>query len=269
VVIALVVGGLIVGLGAIDFFSGGELSFAVFYLIPVGLAAWYIDRFAGVVTSFVCAGVWVWADLMAGTEYQLFLAPFWNALARLATFIAFAYVLALWHEERQRAGALSRTDPATGVANTRAFYESALAEIDRTRRYGHPITLAVFEIEDLPTVSKALGEHDTGELLQLLSRVVGRNIRTNDQFARVREDRFVVLLPETNRVEAGAVLMKVTGLLSKAVRDRGWKVNVNLAAATFPEAPTSVDEMLRAVDGLMQRSSAREDGVLEHEVVGA
>ncbi|MGF1604658.1 MAG: hypothetical protein ACFCU8_22150 [Thermosynechococcaceae cyanobacterium] len=46
-------------LGIIDFYTGFELSFAIFYIIPVALAAWGIGRKAGFVMSVASAGMWL------------------------------------------------------------------------------------------------------------------------------------------------------------------------------------------------------------------
>ena len=39
-------------LGWWDYITGYEMSFFVFYSVPVGLAAWYVGRWAGIMVNF-------------------------------------------------------------------------------------------------------------------------------------------------------------------------------------------------------------------------
>ncbi|MGB7413711.1 MAG: hypothetical protein WA902_05850, partial [Thermosynechococcaceae cyanobacterium] len=57
-------------LGGIDFYTGFELSFAVFYIIPVALAAWGISRNAGFVLSVASAGMWLTVNQLAGETFS-------------------------------------------------------------------------------------------------------------------------------------------------------------------------------------------------------
>ncbi|HTC77354.1 MAG TPA: diguanylate cyclase, partial [Terriglobales bacterium] len=92
---------------------------------------------------------------------------------------------------------LSRSDPLTGLPNRRAFYEVALAEADRARRYRHPLSLAYLDVDNFKQVNDDYG-HDAGdELLVRVAEVLRRNLRNNDIVARLGGDEFAMLLPET------------------------------------------------------------------------
>jgi signal transduction histidine kinase len=78
---------LTVLLGAADYLTGPELSFSIFYLIPVCLVAWFVDRRAGITMSVIGAVVWLMADLAAGHFYSHLAIAYWNATVRLGFFI--------------------------------------------------------------------------------------------------------------------------------------------------------------------------------------
>ena len=43
---------ILVGLlGIVDYLTGNEFSFSLFYLLPICLTAWYANRLAGIFTS--------------------------------------------------------------------------------------------------------------------------------------------------------------------------------------------------------------------------
>ena len=90
----------------LDFLSGAQISFALFYLMPLGLVTWNLGRRAGIGTALLCTVASLIADLMVpGAERDL--VPYWNAIGRFAVFIAFAILLATLRDtlvaQRQRA----------------------------------------------------------------------------------------------------------------------------------------------------------------------
>jgi len=81
----------------LDFLSGVRISFALFYLMPIGLVTWNLGRRAGIGTALICTVATLFADL-AGPGADHDLVPYWNALGRFAVFIAFAVLLATLKE---------------------------------------------------------------------------------------------------------------------------------------------------------------------------
>lgn len=73
-------------LGLLDYITGFELSFALFYLLPVSLAAWYLGHTAGIVSSFLSALIWLFSNILAGQSYSHHLLPYWNAFTRVVFF---------------------------------------------------------------------------------------------------------------------------------------------------------------------------------------
>ena len=85
---------LVVVLGAIDRGSGYEGSWAVFYLAPVSLAAWYIGSTAGTLIAGAAAITWLTVDMAAQVRYTNAVIPVWNATSRLAFFLITAHLIA-------------------------------------------------------------------------------------------------------------------------------------------------------------------------------
>jgi signal transduction histidine kinase len=89
-------------LGVIDFLTGHELSFSVFYLLPVSAVAWFVGMQAGIVTSVLAAASWLIADLLARATYSHPAIPLWNSLVRLGFYLIVTSTLSLLHDARQR-----------------------------------------------------------------------------------------------------------------------------------------------------------------------
>jgi len=85
---------LIFVIATMDYFTGFELSFSVFYLIPIALITWFgKDRRVGILTAIIGAIVWLTVDALSGQTYSLALVPFWNAGVRLGFFLIVVFSL--------------------------------------------------------------------------------------------------------------------------------------------------------------------------------
>lgn len=86
----------------IDWASGPYLSTSIFYLLPIGLAAWYLNRQAGLILSVAGASAWLVTDLLTNPVSQQPFIPFWNAAVRLGFFIIVVLTLSSLRRSRQR-----------------------------------------------------------------------------------------------------------------------------------------------------------------------
>ena len=92
---SIVIGFILIGIvGYVDYVTGREVSFAIFYLIPIGLITWYTGRQPGVLASVASALTWFF-DEYTGTDLTQYPAvPYWNAAGMLGFFLVVTYLLA-------------------------------------------------------------------------------------------------------------------------------------------------------------------------------
>jgi K+-sensing histidine kinase KdpD len=92
-------------LGFVDYATGYEFQFFAFYFLPVTVAAWRVGRRSAFLTAFLCAAVWLAADIASGHPYSNRALAFWNAFIRLISYLIVAYVVSRMHsvlsEERK------------------------------------------------------------------------------------------------------------------------------------------------------------------------
>ena len=79
--------------GAADFLTGPDLSFGVFYLIPIGILAWWHSSRSVSILALVCAAIWLSVDLASTHHYAQPMAPYWNGLTRLLIFLGLGFAL--------------------------------------------------------------------------------------------------------------------------------------------------------------------------------
>lgn len=249
-----------------------ELSLSLFYLLPVFLTAWYLGRAAGVIIILLTAGLWTLSDFMSSNVTLL--ALLWNLLVRIGLLYAFTYLLLTLKRGLEREAALSRTDPLTGAANARAFYEIAQRELERSERYESVTTVVYLDLDNFKAVNDRLGHPVGDELLQNVVRTLQKNVRATDTVTRMGGDEFVILMPETDQHQAESAVTKLRTLLLDAMRTRRWPVTFSIGVYTFHEPPKEVSMLIQRVDELMYAvKNSTKDGVSyasdENEVDGA
>jgi diguanylate cyclase (GGDEF)-like protein len=234
----------------LDYLTGYELSFSLFYLIPIAIFSWFIGNGAGVAASFLSAILWLVVDMYAGVQYSQPVIYFWNTLIRLVFFNITVLMLALGKAlERERT--FARTDYTTGIFNTRFFHILAQREIDRTERNKTPLTVAFVDVDNFKTINDRFG-HTTGDrVLGIIAAAMQRHLRRTDIVGRVGGDEFAILLPEVNEEAAKIVIPKMQRRLLDEIWLNDWPVTFSIGVITFLQPPKSVDEVLRIADKLM------------------
>ncbi len=82
-------------IGLLDYLTGAEVSASIFYIIPVALCAWYVDRWAGFLLAILSAIVWDLADLLCVHSYRLLVNPYWNTCVIIGFFASIAWMLSV------------------------------------------------------------------------------------------------------------------------------------------------------------------------------
>jgi diguanylate cyclase (GGDEF)-like protein len=125
--------------------------------------------------------------------------------AVIALIYASSYLKDQLLSQREMAEAMHRlahTDQLTGVANRRELYSGLQKEIKKSERYGRPLSIIFFDLDNFKSVNDTYG-HDCGDrVLRDVVRITERVLRTTDRLGRWGGEEFVVLAPETNLQEA-------------------------------------------------------------------
>ncbi|MCL4267678.1 MAG: hypothetical protein KJ069_31185 [Anaerolineae bacterium] len=97
---------LVVFIGLLGYWGGGEISYSVLYLWPVAQLTWFTGRREGYMLALMAAVVWLITDYLTGASYSAIWIPFWNAAVRLAFFVIVIYLLSKWREAEKRRAVL-------------------------------------------------------------------------------------------------------------------------------------------------------------------
>jgi diguanylate cyclase (GGDEF)-like protein len=245
-------------LGVLNYVSGFEITFSFFYLLPVAIATLYLGRAEGRMTVVMSVLIWAVSNRLAGELYSREIIRYWNIGIRLVVFILFAELLYELKQALANEQILSRTDFLTGINNRREFYNRTDLEILRAKRYGHPTTIALLDLDSFKQVNDQLGHSEGDKLLKIIAQTISSTVRKTDVAARMGGDEFVLLFPDTDQNEAYFAIEKVRTALAGTINNTGLAVTFSLGVITFLSTPESVDAMLNKADKLMY--SAKERG---------
>lgn len=253
---------LVAGVGAIDLLTGADVVFSVFYAGPIALATWVLGRTSGVLFSVVAMILWTVGDRYSLDQTWASGMPWWNAAVRLAFFAMVVLILAALKHALGEEQRLARADALTRVPNVRRFREQADLELRRAQRSGQPLSVAIFDVDDLKEVNDRYGHAAGDTLLVTVARAWTHALRSTDLVARLGGDEFAVLLPDTSSDAALVALMKGRGAALAAIGEGGWPASLSIGVVTYLGGEADVEGLLRHADALMYEvKSAGKDGV--------
>jgi diguanylate cyclase (GGDEF)-like protein len=264
--------GLVAVTAVLQYLTAPNLSFLVYYLVPVALAAWLVGKWPSILIAAASAMASAVAGLLAFFHHPgapTFTVPYTIVSAQFGFFlITLAYVLTALKIAFDRADQLARTDYLTGVANHRSFAEIAGLELERARRYERPFSLCYVDVDNFKSVNDRQG-HGAGDgLLRVMADTVRTRIRASDVLARLGGDEFAILLPEAAYEAAAVVVGKVHESLTEMARQRSWPVTFSMGVVTCLEPPDSVEMLIKTADRLMYSVKRSGKGRIKHEILG-
>jgi diguanylate cyclase (GGDEF)-like protein len=242
---------LVGALGVLDYLTGNEFSFSLFYLIPIFLTTWYVNRFVGIFFSILSAITWLVADILVGEAYSFTFIYFWNTMIRIVFFIITVYLASELHKTQKAVEVLARMDFVTDTINSRYFHELLEVELSRSSRYKQPFTLVYLDLDNFKLVNDRFGHDEGDDLLRFIADGLRGQLRKTDIVARLGGDEFVVLFPETGQQEAQVVMSKISGYLGDQLRLKYSFVTFSAGAVTYVATPSSTEEAIKIADQLM------------------
>jgi two-component system cell cycle response regulator len=130
--------------------------------------------------------------------------------------------------------ALATLDPLTQIANRRLIDQRLVEEFARARRYKHPLTCILVDIDHFKAVNDNYG-HPTGDrVLVEVALAIRQSIRTTDLAGRFGGEEFIVLAPETPSVATSA------GIVAERIRQTIQERTMNRADEGLPAVTASV-----------------------------
>jgi len=244
--------------GFLDLKAGGtEISFSIFYLLPISLATWYLSPGFGYGVAAFSLLFRGWIDFSRLDLYSHPFIPLENTALRAVFFIGAVWAIGRIRLLMERERRFGTTDFLTGLPNSRALYEMLAGVQNRCIRAGSPLTIAFMDCDNFKRINDLEGHRAGDKVLALIGETLQQNIRRGDFAARLGGDEFALLLPDTDEEAGLQVLTRLHTSLLKAMETGGHPVTFSVGAVTYADPPEAVDDMLHRADTLMYSVKAQ------------
>ncbi len=152
---------------------------------------------------------------------------------------------------------LATTDSLTGLANRRAFMDTARREIARCRRHRSSLSVVMLDIDFFKKINDRHGHAAGDAVLVSLAAALRHGVRDGiDLVARLGGEEFVCLLPDTTVEQAIEFAGRVRESVEKmSLEHEGetLKITVSLGVSSFSPGMESIEDALQMADnGLYQ-----------------
>src|SRR3954447_10457607 len=157
-----------------------------------------------------------------------------------------------------RLEALLREDALTGLSNRRAILTQLGGMVSGARRHGHPLSIAVLDLDHFKAINDSHGHKTGDEVLIAAAHAMGTHMRAEDQLGRLGGEEFLVLSPGTGAAAAAHVAEKLRDAVSEAPGP--VPVTASIGLATW-DGETPEDLLHRADEALYAAKSAGRDRI--------
>jgi len=147
---------------------------------------------------------------------------------------------------------LAMVDPLTGLYNRRFALQRLAAEVARSERRGHPLTVLTLDLNDFKLINDQHGHPAGDHVLQEFAAHLNKVIRGSDLAVRLGGDEFLVVLPECTLEQLQLVLERLGSL---EVLWQGQRIPVTFSAGWKQyEMGDRLEELLAAADQALYAS---------------
>lgn len=246
----LVIAGTL-AVGSLDLATGAEVHVTSLYFVPLALAGWRLRRVASATAASLATGVWAVAQYHGGAAHWT--ARVWtiNVVTQSLALLTVTMLFSVLADRLRIESAAARFDPLTGLRNRRALTEEAAAPLALCARHRRPVAVAFIDLDDFKQVNDRHGHGHGDRLLAACGRLIAAQCRSSDIAARWGGDEFVVVMPETGRDEAGALMERLRRALAAEPPMREHGVTATIGVLVDDPSTLDVPALLVHADGTM------------------
>ena len=171
---------------------------------------------------------------------------------------------------------LAITDPLTGLYNYRYFYQRLGAEVARSQRYHHSLSVILIDLDDFKKINDQFGHLFGDRVLRETALAIRRNIRRYDEpmilkgaeidiVSRYGGEEFIVIQPDTPLAGAMVCAERLRHMMETEIavrcgapdgRESPVRVSGSFGVACFREGET-MESMIKRADDAMYGAKAQ------------
>lgn len=160
--------------------------------------------------------------------------------------------------DKKRVEELSVTDQLTRLHNRMFLENSFVREIKRAKRYEHPFSVIMVDIDHFKEVNDTYG-HDVGDtVLITIADVLLKNIRETDILGRWGGEEFLIICPHTHLEDTAILSEKLRSAIELHPMEMVGHKTCSFGISVFESRDTGYKEVVKRADEALYR--AKKDG---------
>ena len=148
--------------------------------------------------------------------------------------------------------ALATTDELTGLTNRRRLVEILKVEMERVRRHGTNLAVAMLDVDHFKAINDAFGHAFGDRALAEIALLLKAEGRATDTVARYGGEEFVVLMPDTRAEEAYRAAERIRRRIAgETISDAGQTVALTVSlgiSAAEGDGLVTAETLVRQAD---------------------
>jgi diguanylate cyclase (GGDEF)-like protein len=158
-----------------------------------------------------------------------------------------------WHKKAETYQRMSLTDPLTSLPNRRYLEDRLFEEVERSKRYGTPLSFMIIDVDHFKTFNDIHGHTNADRVLIRTGQILRSSIRAIDTSARFAGDEFCIVLPETELEAAAAIAERLRASVNRTeIRTEQSElignVTISVGVSSFSQSRQSPLAVIQAAD---------------------
>jgi diguanylate cyclase (GGDEF)-like protein len=152
---------------------------------------------------------------------------------------------------KQRAEELAHKDELTGLNNRRAFFEHSQHAFRQAKRYNHPLSVIMIDIDHFKMINDNYGHSFGDKVLEMFSEPLQGSVRDFDIVARMGGEEFAIVLPETGLEEAENLAERLrTAIQNMTIRNEKHEIRItaSFGVVTCKDDDKNIESLLTKAD---------------------
>ena len=140
-------------------------------------------------------------------------------------------------------------DEVTGLYNRRFFSLRLEEELSRYRRFNHPVSVVLLDLDGFKAVNDEFGHTVGDDTLRDVAQILMKHSRGINVVSRYGGDEFAVLLVETSKAGARLYADRIREVVAKYPFSHGKVITSSFGVASLPDDESgTADDLFRAAD---------------------
>lgn len=147
---------------------------------------------------------------------------------------------------------LATYDGLTSCLNYQSFQATLVNEVERTERYGRPLSVVIADLDGFKAINDRYGHAAGDSALMSIASALLSGVRTADLVGRIGGDEFAILLPETLMLEARQLVERLQVAIESVATPEQLTLSFGLSTWNGPH--DSPSELLRRADAALYQA---------------